>query len=46
MSKTQVDLLLIGSGVAAAALAKRLLDQDPKASILMLEAGDRIPARD
>lgn len=46
MSKTPVDLLLIGSGVAAAALAKRLLDQDPKASILMLEAGDRIPARD
>jgi choline dehydrogenase-like flavoprotein len=46
MSKTQVDLLLIGSGPAATALAKRLLDQDPSASILMLEAGDRIPARD
>jgi choline dehydrogenase-like flavoprotein len=46
MTGDQVDLLLIGSGVAAAALAKRLLDQDPSASILMLEAGDRIPARD
>ena len=46
MTAAKVDLLLIGSGVAAAALAKRLLDQTPSASILMLEAGERIPARD
>lgn len=41
-----VDYLLIGSGVAAASIATRLLEIDPCTSILMLEAGDRIPARD
>ncbi len=41
-----VDYLLIGSGVAASTIAKRLLKKDPNASILMLEAGDFIPARD
>lgn len=46
MKTDKVDLLLVGSGVAAAALAKRLLEKDPSASILMLEAGERIPARD
>ena len=41
-----VDVLLVGSGVAAATIAKRLLDANPSASILMLEAGDRIPEKD
>ena len=41
-----VDTLIIGSGVAAAALAQRLLDKDPKASILVLEAGSRVKTKD
>lgn len=40
------DFLLVGSGVAAATVAMRLLARDPRTSILMLEAGDRIPSRD
>lgn len=42
----EYDFLLIGSGVAAATVAARLLEKDPSTSILMLEAGDRIPSRD
>lgn len=41
-----VDTLIIGSGVAAAAIAKRLLAVDPAASILMLEAGQRVKMQD
>ena len=41
-----VDTVIIGSGVAAAALAQRLLDKDPKASILILEAGTRVKTKD
>ncbi|MGM9480240.1 GMC oxidoreductase [Roseateles sp. NT4] len=41
-----VDTLIIGSGVVAAALAQRLLDKNPKASILILEAGDRVKTKD
>lgn len=43
---SEFDFLLVGSGVAAATIAKRLLECDPSTSILMLEAGDRIPSRD
>ncbi|MGC1953489.1 MAG: GMC family oxidoreductase [Gammaproteobacteria bacterium] len=39
---SSVGTLIIGSGVAAAAVAKRLLDYNPSASILMLEAGQRV----
>jgi choline dehydrogenase-like flavoprotein len=42
----KVDTLIIGSGVAAAALAQRLLTLDPKASILMLEAGGSVKMKD
>ncbi len=41
-----VEYLLVGSGVAASTIAKRLLEKDPNTSILMLEAGSRIPAKD
>jgi choline dehydrogenase-like flavoprotein len=40
------DTLIIGSGVAAAAIAQRLLDKDPKASILVLEAGGSVKMQD
>jgi len=41
-----VNTLVIGSGVAAAALTQRLLAQDPSASILILEAGTRVKMQD
>jgi choline dehydrogenase-like flavoprotein len=41
-----VDTIIIGSGVAASAISQRLLEKDPKASILMLEAGTRVKTRD
>jgi len=41
-----VETLIIGSGVAAAALAQRLLDNNPKASILILEAGPPVKTKD
>lgn len=40
------DTLVIGSGVAATALVQRLLAHDPAASILMLEAGERVKMQD
>lgn len=43
---SEVDTLIIGSGVAATALAKRLLDYNPAASILILEAGQRVKMQD
>lgn len=42
----KVDTLIIGSGVAAAALANRLLAKDPNADILMLEAGRKVKMKD
>jgi len=38
--------VLIGSGVAAVTLARQLLQQDRSTSILMLEAGPRVPRGD
>ena len=38
----KVDTLIIGSGVVATALTKRLLEHTPQMSILILEAGNRI----
>ncbi|HEY0312910.1 MAG TPA: GMC family oxidoreductase [Allosphingosinicella sp.] len=38
--------VLIGSGVAAVTLAKQLLQEDRATSILMLEAGPRVPRGD
>jgi choline dehydrogenase-like flavoprotein len=40
------DIVIIGSGVAAAALAQRLLHADAGTSILMLETGQRMRMRD
>lgn len=42
----QVDTLIIGSGVAAAALSQRLLTANPHASILILEAGQKVKMKD
>ena len=44
--KKQVDVLIIGSGVAAASLSQRLLEKDPNRSILVLEAGIKVPMKD
>src|SRR5258708_8097054 len=41
-----VDTLIIGSGVAATAVAETLLAADANASILMLEAGTRVKTKD
>ena len=41
-----VDTLIVGSGVVAAAISQRLLERNPSASILILEAGDRIKTKD
>ncbi len=41
-----VDTLIIGSGVVAAAISQLLLEKTPAASILILEAGDRIKTKD
>ncbi|MDX0698395.1 GMC family oxidoreductase [Sinorhizobium medicae] len=41
-----VGTLIIGSGVAATALAQTLLEHDPQASILILEAGVRVKTKD
>jgi choline dehydrogenase-like flavoprotein len=40
------DYVIVGSGVAATLVCDRLLEADPLASILVLEAGGRIPSRD
>lgn len=44
--KKDYQYVLIGSGVAATTLAKRLLEKDPRTSILMLEAGPKVPRMD
>jgi choline dehydrogenase-like flavoprotein len=43
--KGDYDYILIGSGVAATLVADRLLEENALASILVLEAGKRIPSR-
>lgn len=40
------DYLIVGSGVAATLVCDRLLKADPLTSILVIEAGGRIPSRD
>ncbi len=42
----KVDIVITGSGVAAAALAWKILRADPAASILVLEAGGKLKMRD
>jgi choline dehydrogenase-like flavoprotein len=40
------DTIIIGSGVAAVAIAQRLLEKNANASILILEAGQRVKLKD
>ena len=40
------DYVIVGSGIAATLVCDRLLEANPLTSILMLEAGGRIPSRD
>lgn len=40
------DVVVIGSGIAAAALVRRILRARPKAEVLILEAGSRVKMRD
>lgn len=42
----KTDTLIIGSGVAATAVATKLLDHNPEAEILVLEAGPKVKMRD
>jgi len=44
--KNKYDIVIIGSGIAAAALSQRLLKNNPKASILILEAGQSVKMQD
>lgn len=45
MKESQTEYVLIGSGVAAATVAKRLLDADPSTAIDILEAGAVYPSQ-
>jgi choline dehydrogenase-like flavoprotein len=40
------EYVMVGSGVAGATLASQILDRDPGAAILILEAGPRVPEKD
>jgi choline dehydrogenase-like flavoprotein len=42
----KVDLVIVGSGVAATALTHRLIEKNPDKSILILEAGNRLKTMD
>ena len=44
--KKKYDHIIVGSGLAGITLAKKLLENDFKTTILMLEAGPPIPAKD
>ena len=46
MTVAEYDYILVGSGVAAATLAKELLERNATTSILMLEAGPVVHAKD
>lgn len=41
-----IETLIIGSGVAATTIADKILKKNPKASILILEAGDKVKMQD
>lgn len=41
-----IETLIIGSGVAAASLASRLLANNPNASVVILEAGSKVKMQD
>lgn len=43
---TKTDVVIVGAGVAAVALCRSLLARRPGSSILILEAGGKVPMRD
>lgn len=43
--KKEYEYIIVGSGVAGSTVAKRLLEYNRSASILMLEAGPEVPAK-
>lgn len=46
MKKNKFDYVIVGAGVAAAAVSKGILEKNHEASILILEAGPEIKAKD
>lgn len=42
----EFEYVIIGSGVAGAIVAQRLLENDPQASVAIVEAGRRVPLKD
>jgi choline dehydrogenase-like flavoprotein len=46
MTTNHYATIIIGSGVAGSTIATKLLEADPNASILMLEAGPIVPMKD
>ena len=40
------DLIVVGSGVAATTLVQTILEANPNASILVLDAGTRVKTKD
>lgn len=42
----KVNTLIVGSGVAATTISQKLLNDDPNASILILEAGQKVKMQD
>lgn len=45
MMSTEFEYVIVGSGVAGSTVAKRLLDHNRATSILMLEAGPEVEAK-
>jgi choline dehydrogenase-like flavoprotein len=41
-----VDTLIVGSGIAAAAVAQSILTKNPSASVVLLEAGSKVKTKD
>lgn len=44
--KKVYEYIIVGSGVAGITIAKKLLENNPRTSILMLEAGPEIPSKE
>ena len=42
----KTDVLIVGSGVAAAAIAQKILEKDPLKKVTILEAGSKVKMRD
>src|SRR5215471_18070218 len=46
MKHREFEYVLVGSGVAASTVAKTILESDRLASVLVLDAGPKVPAKD